>query len=139
MIRVENGGGIELERDAGLVNFSMVQTLSDDGGRTWSIPTPLGFHGSPPHLLRHSSGLLLLCYGYRQARYGQRAAWSRDDGATWEHDWIIRDDGPDGDLGYPSTVELADGSLFTVCYQKCSGDRKCSLLCSRWRLPEYPS
>jgi hypothetical protein len=60
---------------------------------------------------------------------------SRDDGATWEHDWIIRDDGPDGDLGYPSTVELADGSLFTVCYQKAAAGEKCSLLWSRWELP----
>ena len=105
----------------------------------WTSPDnsrPLGFHGSPPHLLRHSAGALVLTYGYRQAPYGQRVALSRDDGATWERDWIIRDDGPDGDLGYPSTVELADGSLFTVCYQKVSGDRKCSLLWSRWQPPE---
>ena len=62
-------------------------------------------------------------------------ALSRDDGATWDHDWIIRDDGPDGDLGYPASVELDDGSLFTVYYQKVPGDAKCSLLCSRWTLP----
>jgi len=30
------------------------------------------------------------------------------------------DDGPDDDLGYPSTVELADGSLLTVSYQKAA-------------------
>jgi len=45
---------------------------------------------------------------------------SRDDGASWEHGLVIRDDGPDWDLGYPSTVELADRSLFTVCYQKAA-------------------
>ena len=134
-IRVENGGGVDLDRDFGIVDFSIVMTESADGGLNWSVPEPLGFHGSPPHLLRHSSGVLLLTYGYRRAPYGQRVALSHDDGATWDHDWIIRDDGPDGDLGYPSTVELADGSLFTVCYQKVPGDRKCSLLWSRWRLP----
>ena len=37
-------------------------------------------------------------------------------------------DGPDGDLGYPATVELSDGSLFTVYYQKVVGYGKCSLL-----------
>jgi len=134
MIRIENHSGISLE-DAGIPSFSMMQTESDDGGRTWTTARPLGFHGSPPHLLRHSSGVLVLTYGFRQEPYGQRVAFSHDDGATWEHDWVIRDDGPDGDLGYPSTVEMPDGSLFTVAYQKVPGDEKCSLLWSRWSLP----
>lgn len=86
-------------------------------------------------MLRHSSGTLILTYGYRLAPYGQRVAFSTDDGASWDHDWIIRDDGPDTDLGYPSTVEMADGSLFTLYYQKVPGDRKCSLLWSRWQMP----
>lgn len=134
MIRIENHSGKDLQA-AGVLSFSHMQTESSDGGRTWTTARPLGYHGSPPHLLRHSSGVLLLTYGYRQEPYGQRVAFSRDEGATWEHDWIIRDDGPDGDLGYPSTVELADGSLFTVCYQKAAAGEKCSLLWSRWQLP----
>jgi hypothetical protein len=134
MIRIENHSGRDLAA-AGIPSFSLMQTESDDGGRTWSPARPLGFHGSPPHLLRHSGGVLVLTYGYRQPAFGQRVAFSRDDGATWEHDWVVRDDGPDGDLGYPSTVELADGSLFTVCYQKAQAGEKCSLLWSRWRLP----
>ncbi len=135
MIRIEDAPGKEL-KPVSIPSFSLMQTESDDGGRSWTTARPLGFHGSPPHLLRHSSGVLLLTYGYRQPAFGQRLAISRDDGLTWDHDWIIRDDGPDGDLGYPATVELADGSLFTICYQKVPGDRKCSLLWSRWRLPE---
>jgi len=134
MIRIENHAGKDLAA-AGIPSFSLMQTESDDGGRTWTPARPLGFHGSPPHLLRHSSGVLVLTYGYRQPPFGQRVAFSRDDGATWEHDGIIRDDGPDGDLGYPSTVELADGRLFTVCYQKAAAGEKCSLLWSRWSLP----
>ncbi len=135
MIRFESHGNDDPALTAGNVLFRMYQTDTSDGGRTWSVPRSLGFHGSPPHLMRHSSGVLIFSYGYRQRPYGQRVAFSRDEGATWEHDWIIRDDGPDDDLGYPSTVELADGSLFTVCYQKASKDEKCSLLWSRWRLP----
>ncbi|OPZ81583.1 MAG: hypothetical protein BWY76_02982 [bacterium ADurb.Bin429] len=134
MIRVENHGEAQLA-DAGVVTFSMMQTHSDDDGATWSVPVPLNYHGSPPHLLRHSSGALLLTYGYRQAPFGQRVAISTDEGATWTHDWIIRDDGPTGDLGYPSTVEMADGSLFTVCYQQVAEGEKCALLWSRWQLP----
>lgn len=134
IIRIENHGGMDL-KDAGIVHFSHMQTESVDGGRTWTPAAPLGFHGSPPHLLRHSSGVLLLTYGYRLAPFGQRVALSRDDGASWDHDWIIRDDGPDSDLGYPSTVELADSSLLTVYYQKVAAGEKCSLLWSRWQLP----
>lgn len=135
VIRLENCAGDSGDvTKAGLINFSTLLTESADGGKSWSMPRSLGY-GSPPHLLRHSSGMLILTYGYRQAPFGQRVALSRDAGATWDWDWIIRDDGPDGDLGYPSTVELGDGSLFTLCYQKVPGDRKCSLLWSRWRLP----
>lgn len=134
MIRIESAGNENVTR-AGLVHFSLMQTESSDGGLTWSAPRGLGFHGSPPHLLRHSSGALVCVYGYRQPAFGQRAMLSYDEGVTWEHDWIIREDGPDGDLGYPASVELDDGSLFTVYYQKAPGDAKCSLLWSRWRLP----
>jgi len=135
MIRIQNAPADDVTK-AGLVDFSMMQTESTDGGQTWSVAQPLGFHGSPPHLLRHSSGQLLLSYGYRFTPYGQRVAISRDDGATWDHDWIIRDDGPDGDLGYPASVEMGDGSILTIYYQKVAGDRKCSLLYSRWTLPD---
>lgn len=134
MIRIQNYGNDKLA-DSGIEHFSMMQTESDDGGRTWSRARALGFHGSPPHLLRHSSGVLILTYGYRLAPYGQRVAFSYDDGATWDYDWILRDDGPGSDLGYPATVELTDGELFTVYYQKYGDDTKCSLLSSHWKLP----
>ena len=179
MIRVQNRKEVGDELGAlGIPSFSMMQTVSDDGGRSWSTPQALGFHGAPPHLLRHSSDVLVLSYGHRLPAYGQRVAFSYDEGATWEHDWILRDDGPGGgrswtafrgapphlttdgtqtipteerdtpkdedwvlrddapgDLGYPATVELGDGSLFTVCYQQAAGGEKCSFLCSRWTLP----
>ena len=135
MIRVENHPDCDLTA-LGVVNFSLMQSESDDGGRTWSVPRPLGFHGSPPQLLRHSSGALVCVYGFRQPGYGQRAMLSYDDGASWEHDWIIRADGLDFDLGYPKSVEMDDGSIFTVYYQRVPGDEKCSLLWSRWQLPQ---
>lgn len=136
MIRVE---GLEKEApEQGLINFSLFQTESPDGGHTWTAARPTGVYGSPPHLLWHSSGTLICVYGYRKSGYGQRAMFSRDDGATWDADWIIRDDGPDSDLGYPASTELEDGSLFSVYYQKWPGDRKCSLLWSHWQLPDNP-
>lgn len=134
-IRLENYQGENGDvTKAGYTHFSTLQTESDDGGLTWSMPRTLGY-GSPPHLLRHSSGVLILTYGNRSAQPGQRVGLSHDGGQSWTWDYIIVDDGPDTDLGYPSTVELADGSLFTVYYQKTAKGEPCSLLWSRWQLP----
>ena len=120
----------------GALKFSLFQSVSTDGGRTWSEAEPLGFHGSPPHLLVHSSGALVCVYGYRQEPYGERVMISRNGGESWDYDYVLRDDGPDSDLGYPSSVELEDGSLLTMYYQKIESTKeKCSLLWSRWKLP----
>ena len=115
--------------------LTLLQTDSFDGGKTWSEAKPLGIHGAPPHLMRHSSGTIVCSYGYRKKPFGERAMISRDDGKTWETDIIINDRGPTGDLGYPSSVELADGSIFTAYYQQYRKDEPCSVLWSRWKLP----
>lgn len=135
LIRVEDAEDHPISA-AGIEHFSLVQTVSDDRGHSWSTPVALGFHGSPPHLLVHSSGIIVCTYGYRQGPYGQRAMISRDGGESWEYDLILRDDGPDGDLGYPSSVELADGSIFTVYYQQEHVGGQCSLLWTRWSLDD---
>jgi len=134
-IRLDDAPGKPMAA-AGIPHFTILQSESTDGGATWSMPRWLGFKGSPPHLLRHSTGALVMTYGFRHGpNNGQRVAISRDDGRTWQADWILRGDGPDGDLGYPSTVDLADGSLLSVYYQKAAQDEKCSLLWSHWKLP----
>ena len=120
----------------GEVSFSMGQTVSRDGGQTWSAVELLGFHGSPPHVFKHSSGTLVCTYGYRKEPYGERVMLSEDDGEAWTYHYVLRDDGPDSDLGYPSSVELADRSILTVYYQKIGSPvEKSSLQWSRWRLP----
>ena len=47
-----------------------------------------------------------------------RACLSADGGETWDvaHEVIIRDDGLDRDMGYPSSVQLNDGRVLTVYY-----------------------
>ena len=132
MIRYQHG------RDARRthLHFSLFQTESDDGGATWSPARPLDIAGSPPHLLLHSAGTLVCVYGCRLEPYGQRVMISADEGRTWDHDWILRDDGPDSDLGYPGSTELPDGSILTVYYQKVAPGENCAILWSRWRLPQ---
>ena len=97
---------------------------------------PLGFHGSPPHLIKHSSGTIICVYSFREKPYGIRVMISQDNGKSWAYNYILRDDGVHPDLGYPSSVELSDGSILTMYYQKLnSADEKCSLLFTRWKLP----
>jgi len=114
-------------------HYTVFQTVSEDGGKTWSMPVSLGVSGSPPHLLQHSSGAIVLAVGRRQEPFGQRALVSRDGGETWPEEYIIK--GADyNDIGYPCSVELSDGSILTVYYQHADGESYPSLLWSRWEL-----
>jgi hypothetical protein len=136
LIRFEQSDDITPE-DLGLLRFIQMYTESIDGGRTWTRCEPMNFHGCPPHLLLHSSGALVGTYGRRLEPFGERAMISRDGGGTWEYDYILRDDGLDSDLGYPSSVELDDGSILTAYYQKPErASDRCGFLWSRWRLPD---
>lgn len=118
--------------------FSIGFCVSEDGGKSWGEVYPTGVSGSPPHLMMHSSGALICAYGRREAPCGERAMVSYDLGKTWEEDYVLHNakNEKDGDLGYPSTVELDDGSLMTVYYQKYEDDEKCSMLYTKWRLEE---
>jgi len=76
-----------------------------------------------------------MSYGHRRKPFGNQArVISKDHGKTWSEPFTISDDGPSGDLGYPSTVELADGTFLTVCYEKTAKTRFAILRQSRWRL-----
>lgn len=91
---------------------------SSDGGKSWSRPESTGIDGYPPHLLTLSDGRVLCTFGMRMPEYSIRAVLSEDDGKSWQLDKVIRIRGnlPNRDLGYPATVLLADGSLFSVFY-----------------------
>ena len=88
-----------------------------DGGSTWSPPQRTEIYGCPGHLLVLQDGRLLCTYGRRKTPFGIRAALSEDGGRSWARDGeiVIRDDLPNGDLGYPTTIEYEPGKLF-VCY-----------------------
>jgi len=112
---------------------STLQTESTDGGRTWSEPHPICY-GFPSHLLRLRDGRLLMSYGFRRPPYGNRARISSDHGKTWSDERVISADGKDGDLGYPSTIELADGTLLTVWYESMTKPKLAVLRQAKWRL-----
>ena len=111
-----------------------LQCESDDGGKSWSTPHSIGVWGLPSFLLRLRSGRLLMSYGYRRAPFGNQARYSDDDGQTWSDPLTISADGVGGDLGYPSTVELDDGSLLTVWYEKMADSPRAVLRQARWTI-----
>jgi sialidase-1 len=113
-----------------------LQCESTDGGRTWSEPHSIGVWGLPSHLLRLQDGRLLMSYGYRRKPFGNQSRVSSDGGKTWGEPLTISADAIGGDLGYPSTVELSDGDLLSVWYEKIAGSSKAVLRQARWRLPE---
>lgn len=104
--------------------FTTYQSVSHDNGRTWSKPEALlGYRGgAPAHIIKHSSGVLISVYGYRDFPFGIKAMFSEDGGKTWDTENRIYTNEVSGDLGYPSTVELKDGSLLTVFYARPSKD-----------------
>lgn len=111
-----------------------LQSESSDGGKTWTVPHPIGVWGLPSHLLRLKDGRLLMTYGHRREPFGNQARLSNDHGRTWSEPIILSGDGAGGDLGYPSTVQLDDGSLVTVWYELMQGSSRAVLRQARWTL-----
>jgi hypothetical protein len=90
-----------------------------DGGRTWTAPTPMLKPGQWPFdVLRLRSGHLLVTHGNRTGPFGVGALLSTDDGKTWQPvpRGLLADDAESGDCGYPSGVQLDDGTIVTLFY-----------------------
>jgi len=111
-----------------------LQSESTDGGHSWTEPHPIGVWGLPSHLLKLNDGRLLMSYGHRRKPFGNQARVSSDRGQSWSEPVTISDDGPGGDLGYPSTVQLDDGSLLTIWYEQMKGNPRAVLRQAHWRL-----
>jgi hypothetical protein len=111
-----------------------LQAESSDGGRTWSLPHSIGVWGLPSHLMRLQDDRLLMTFGHRRPPFGNQARVSTDEGATWSDPMTISGDGMGGDLGYPSTVQLSDGSLVTVWYERMKGSSFAVLRQTKWTL-----
>jgi hypothetical protein len=113
------------------------QSESTDGGKTWTVTHPTKIWGFPPHLLRLKDGKLLVVYSVRKLPYSERACISKDNGRTWDvKNEIILSLSPvgGGDMGYPASVQLGDGSIITIYYQVDKKGEKPSLMMTHWRL-----
>ncbi len=111
-----------------------LQTESTDGGKTWSKPRSIGVWGRPSHLLRLNDKRLLMTYGYRRTPYGNQARVSADHGKTWSEPITVSGDGFSADLGYPSTVQLDDGTLVSLWYERPKDSPHAVLRQAKWKL-----
>ena len=99
---------------------SWIETYrSLDFGRNWQLdgtPVPDTGAGNPASMIRLRDGRVCLTYGYRAAPYGIRARLSGDGGRTWQEEIHLRDDGGGRDVGYPRSLQRADGKVVSVYY-----------------------
>ena len=91
-----------------------------DGGKTWKPEGQImGHEMVPPHLTMLADGQTLLGVGFRFAnRGGIMVSLSPDKGKSWGDPNILVDY-PCVDGGYPSSVQMPDGTIVTAYY--CSG------------------
>jgi sialidase-1 len=97
-------------------------TYSDDDGKTWVPVRKTAMIGHPVDLIQLSDGRLMATYGLRKGRHpdpsGIRVCFSSDNGETWDirTELQLRKDFLNWDIGYPESIQLADGSILTVYY-----------------------
>lgn len=112
-------------------------TQSTDGGLTWSTPVDIPtVKAHAPHFLTLNDGSRLLTYGDRSHNWGVRPVAARiyDESTGWadtETTLIYRNPGTFADMSYPGSVQLDDGRIFTVYY-----DRGPGILAGTYSTPE---
>lgn len=118
--------------------FTTYQSESYDCGKTWKKPRQIleNLGGAPAHLLLHSSGILISTYGYREKPYGIKTMFSKDGGETWDVGYDIYINKLGGDLGYPCSIELDDGSILTVFYAHERIDGPAVIMQQKWKVCE---
>ncbi len=125
--------------------FTLYQSVSHDGGVSWSEPAPLKVRGDSPdpmrlgapgHLCRAHDGRLILSAGDRIHPLGLNIYVSGDEGESWEAYRLPCDLPNTVDFGYPATVSMADGSYYTVWYQHPTIDEPSVIVGARWCFPD---
>lgn len=102
--------------DAGeSVGNYLYQSVSGDGGISWSPFQQTPIWGYPAQLILLKSGNILCTYAHRRHPFGSRACLSYDLGQSWdyENEKIIRDDSLPGSVGYPTSIQLEDETILT--------------------------
>ena len=130
-------------------DYYIRQSVSKDGGKTWTVAEKIDIVGYPSHLLRLKDNRILMTYARRQvdnrkATYkksdynmGQYARFSSDNGKTWGKE-IMLCHSFTGDMGYPSSAEMPNGEIITAFYHNIDKTpdthkpKTAALYCVKW-------
>jgi len=91
---------------------------STDGGRSFEHWKDGGFFGHPFYAMHLPDGRVLLVYGYRKEPFGIRAKILNAECTDIETapEYVLRDDGGSGDIGYPWATMLPNGNVLVAYY-----------------------
>jgi hypothetical protein len=91
---------------------------STDGGKSFQTWQDAGFQGHPHYALCLPDQRVLLVYGYRHQPFGIRARVLDAECAkpSAAPETVLRDDGGNGDLGYPWAAVMKDGRILVTYY-----------------------
>lgn len=120
IVRTKTGRIVVALRNHGTDN-AIWTTYSDDSGKTWAELLKTDMIGHPADLIELADGRLMASYGLRPAHAkpgGIRACFSSDNGKTWDisTEVQLRNDFLNLDVGYPESLQLANGTIFTAYY-----------------------
>ncbi len=142
-VQLKSGAYLSMIRRGGVFDgvkrWWMEPYLSPDEGATWyKLDEPyIDNAGNPPAMIRLQDGRIALTYGWRTAPYGIRARISDDEGQSWGEEFVLRGDGGNWDLGYPRTVQRADGKCLTIYYFNDGQRKERHIVCTIWDPAEF--
>ncbi len=116
---------------------SMDLYVSNDNAKSWFRHSQLTLPNQHPgDLLKLADGSILLTYGDRRGPdYGVNAKLSDNGGLSWSPEFQIAGGLSSRDSGYPSSVQLFDGTIVTAYYAKGAlGHDGYHMGVVRWRL-----
>jgi len=96
----------------------LVYARSTDGGKSFEKWQDGGFFGHPFHAMHLPDGRILLAYGYRKAPFGIRVKILNAEctDITTAPEFVLREDGGNGDIGYPWAAVLPNGNVLVAYY-----------------------
>ena len=122
LVQASNGDLIALMRVCDDATRHALQSVSKDGGRTWSaaIETDIPTQHAPMDLLRLDDGRLVAGFSFHNRR-NERLVISPDHGQTWdvENSLDVRDGDPayGMDRSYIASVQLDEATIGSVVYE----------------------
>lgn len=137
-VRIGKSGYLSMIRRGGIFDgkkrWWIEPFVSPDDGKSWYLlkEPQIENSGNPATLTRLKNGKLAMTYGWRRAPYGIRGRISDDDGQTWSREFVLRDDAASWDIGYPRSIQRADGKMVTIYYYHNDEQPQRFIGCTIW-------